>query len=162
MTLHIGGGLIESRDDPPIGRAEFDVAVVERFSVHQDIARRIPEFVTEVFVAIDSAEIEANITTCGCKSCERKPQGIGTVLVDSIWKFSACRFFDLGRQVVLHHAAATFFNQCCDINAIDERIRPWIYTSWKGTSPMNLMPIMIMRATQKKMMSKPVTRTLPG
>ena len=29
-------------------------------------------------------------------------------------------------------------------------------TSRKGTSPLNLRPIMIMRATQKKMMSKPV------
>ncbi len=34
--------------------------------------------------------------------------------------------------------------------------------SLKGTSPMNLMPIIIMRATQKKMMSKPVTSTLVG
>ncbi len=37
-----------------------------------------------------------------------------------------------------------------------------MYTSLKGTSPMNFSPIIIMRATQKKMMSKPVTRTLPG
>ena len=36
------------------------------------------------------------------------------------------------------------------------RTSAWMYTSLKGTSPMNLMPIMIMRATQKKRISKPV------
>ena len=35
-------------------------------------------------------------------------------------------------------------------------------TVLKGTSPMKWMPIIIMRATQKKMMSKPVTSTSPG
>ena len=35
-------------------------------------------------------------------------------------------------------------------------------TWWKGTSPMNLMPSMAIRATQKKMMSKPVTRQEVG
>ena len=39
---------------------------------------------------------------------------------------------------------------------------PWMYTSSNGTSSMNSTPIMIIRATQKKMMSKPVTRTLVG
>jgi myo-inositol-hexaphosphate 3-phosphohydrolase len=34
--------------------------------------------------------------------------------------------------------------------------------SRNGTSSMNLSPIMIIRATQKKMMSKPVTSTLVG
>ncbi len=36
------------------------------------------------------------------------------------------------------------------------RIRPLISTSRKGTALPKWMPIMIMRATQKKMMSKPV------
>ncbi len=39
---------------------------------------------------------------------------------------------------------------------------PVMYTSRKGTSPVNLSPIIIMRATQKKMMSKPVTSALVG
>ena len=33
------------------------------------------------------------------------------------------------------------------------RTRPWMKTSRNGTSPMNLRPIIIIRATQKKMMS---------
>ena len=36
------------------------------------------------------------------------------------------------------------------------------YTVRNGTFPMKWMPIIIMRATQKKMMSGPVTRTLFG
>ena len=42
------------------------------------------------------------------------------------------------------------------------RMSPVMYTSRNGTSPMNFRPIIIMRATQKKMMSKPVTSTLVG
>ena len=42
------------------------------------------------------------------------------------------------------------------------RIRPVMYTSRNGTSPANSRPIMIIRATQKKMMSKPVTSTVEG
>ena len=37
-----------------------------------------------------------------------------------------------------------------------------MYTSRNGTSPVKCRPSMTMRATQKKMMSKPVTRTLVG
>ena len=42
------------------------------------------------------------------------------------------------------------------------RTRPWMYTVRNGTSPMKWMPCIIIRATQKKMMSKPVTSTSPG
>ncbi len=37
-----------------------------------------------------------------------------------------------------------------------------MYTWRKGTSPMKWMPIIIMRATQKKRMSKAVTSTAVG
>ena len=41
--------------------------------------------------------------------------------------------------------------------------RPCMYTSLNGTCPsINLTPNIIMRATQKNIMSKPVTRTLVG
>ena len=36
------------------------------------------------------------------------------------------------------------------------------YTSSKGMSPMNSRPIMIMRATHRKMMSRPVLSTFVG
>jgi hypothetical protein len=43
------------------------------------------------------------------------------------------------------------------------RTRPWITTWRNGTSPsMKCSPIIIIRATQKKMMSKPVTSTSVG
>ena len=42
------------------------------------------------------------------------------------------------------------------------RTRPWSTTSSKGARPSNHVPAMIIRATQKKRMSKPVTRTLVG
>jgi len=38
----------------------------------------------------------------------------------------------------------------------------WRYTVRKGTSPMKCSPIIIMRATQKKMMSCPVSITALG
>jgi hypothetical protein len=42
------------------------------------------------------------------------------------------------------------------------RIRPCTYTSLNGISPVMCLVIMTMRATQKKMMSKPVTSTDDG
>jgi hypothetical protein len=43
------------------------------------------------------------------------------------------------------------------------RTRPWMAIFLNGTSPsMKCIPIIIMRATQKKMMSRPVTRTEVG
>ena len=39
---------------------------------------------------------------------------------------------------------------------------PWMYTSLKGISPMNLSPLMIILATQKKSMPGSVTRTEVG
>ncbi len=37
-----------------------------------------------------------------------------------------------------------------------------MHTVRNGTSPMKCSPIIIIRATQKKMMSNPVTSTSPG
>ena len=48
------------------------------------------------------------------------------------------------------------------LRPVSSRTRACRYTSWKGTWPMKCWPIIIMRATQKKMMSKPVTSTLVG
>ena len=42
------------------------------------------------------------------------------------------------------------------------RTRPVMYTSRNGTCPVRRSVTMIIRATQKKMMSKPVTSTLDG
>ena len=42
------------------------------------------------------------------------------------------------------------------------RTRPWRYTVPKGASPMFSMPIITMRATQKKRMSYPVSMTVVG
>ena len=38
----------------------------------------------------------------------------------------------------------------------------WMSTSENGISPMNSIPIISMRATQRLMMSRSVERTLPG
>ena len=42
------------------------------------------------------------------------------------------------------------------------RTRALMKTRLKGTSPMKWRPCIIIRATQKKMMSKPVTRVWVG
>ncbi len=42
------------------------------------------------------------------------------------------------------------------------RNSPWMQTSLNGGAPMWCTPLKIIRATQKKMMSKPVTGTAPG
>ena len=42
------------------------------------------------------------------------------------------------------------------------RTSPVMYTVWNGTSPANFRPSMIIRATQKKMMSNPVSSSVVG
>ena len=48
------------------------------------------------------------------------------------------------------------------LSPLSSRIRPVIYMSLKGILPVNFLVIIIMRATQKKMMSNPVTNTELG
>ena len=45
---------------------------------------------------------------------------------------------------------------------LSSRTVPWMYTSRKGISPMNSQPAMIMRATQKKIISEAVTSVWVG
>ena len=48
------------------------------------------------------------------------------------------------------------------LRPFSSRTSAWMKMSWNGTSSMNSSPIMIIRDTQKKMMSKPVTMTEVG
>ena len=48
------------------------------------------------------------------------------------------------------------------LRPILSRTMPVKYTLEKGCLPMNSSPAMIMRATQKKMISGPVTKSLVG
>ena len=70
---------------------------------------------------------------------EREAQGIGAVFVDQRQRVDdvALRLRHLGAGGIAH--------QRVDVD------------SWNGISFMKWRPIIIMRATQKKMMSKPVT-----
>jgi hypothetical protein len=45
---------------------------------------------------------------------------------------------------------------------LGSRTSAWITTSRKGAFPVNSIPIIIIRATQKKRMSKPVTSAEVG
>jgi hypothetical protein len=48
------------------------------------------------------------------------------------------------------------------LSPLAARTVPWILMRLKGTSPINSNPAMIMRATQKKMISGAVTRSEVG
>ena len=66
-------------------------------------------------------------------------------------------FTRLAAAAMLAAGAAAFTTGCTTTGLYDNA------TSLNGTAPsMQYSPIKTMRATQKKMMSKPVTRTLPG
>ena len=150
--------------------------------VHQHEPRRVPKLVAEVAVALGAAEIEAHVATRGGQGAEGEAQGVGAVGRDAVGVVTPRRLLNARRQVRLGEVAGALGHQRLKADAVDEvqagpsplplvldifwpsasRTRPWMYTCRKGTSSVNLSAIMIMRATQKKMMSWPVTSTSVG
>ena len=148
---------------------------------HRDEARGIPQLVAEVAVARDAREIEADVAARRGERGEREAQRVRAVRRDAFRELLARVLFDGRRELRLHEAGGALRDQRLEpmpstissgsmtlpfdfdiLSPDSSRIRPVMYTSRNGTSPMNLRPIIIIRATQKKMMSKPVTSTLVG
>ena len=120
VLVHLAGRLVESGTYPAIRRAEFNIAIVDGFGIHQHIASGIPEFVTEVLVAFDASDIEAYIASRRRERAECHTQCITTVGINAVGEVFARRFLDRRRKVLLHHAASTFLHQCFEFNTVDQ------------------------------------------
>ncbi len=114
--VHLRQRVSEARDDPAVGHGEFgftDQAAARgrrrsgRITLqrHEHEARRVPDLVAEVAVAVDAAEIEVDVA---CRSGERgegEAQRIGAVGRHAFGKLLARGLLDLLLEMRLHHSA---------------------------------------------------------
>ena len=77
--------------------------------IHQHETRRVPEFVAEMFVALDPSKVESNIPTSRRKRCKRETQGVGAIRIDPVRKLLPGRLLYLWLQMRLHQPGRSFF-----------------------------------------------------
>jgi hypothetical protein len=81
------------------------------------------------------------------------------------WAASATRVkrkASVPNRSITSRGSMTFPRVLLIFSPLASRTRAWITTSRKGAFPVNSIPIIIIRATQKKRMSNPVTSTDVG
>ena len=100
-------------------------------------ARRVPDLVGKIARCLDARRRQLGIVARRAAGHQGKAQRVAAVLVDHV------------ERIILAASGSDF-----EIFLPSSlRTRPCRYTVWKGTSPVNSRPSMIMRATQKKRMS---------
>src|ERR1041385_4683455 len=120
--------------------------------MHLSQTRHVPELGGKIAALLDLFLVVANVLTAGRDAHQTKAQAVGAIFINQLER--------IGRVAQrLRHLWPSL-----------SRIRPVKYTwrngmlsSSRSDLPgLNSSPAMIMRATQKKMMSGAVTRTLVG
>jgi hypothetical protein len=74
--VHVADGGSEPGPDPAIRRRVADINPYCCVSVGEDVPRRIPQFVAEIPVAVDSSEVEANVAPGRCECGKGEAQRI--------------------------------------------------------------------------------------
>ena len=88
------------------------LSAVLAFRVHQHVARGVPQLVAEVLVAVDAAEIEADVAAHRRERAEREAQRIGAVAPECRSGNCLRVFFSMrSLQVRLHQAAGALGDQ---------------------------------------------------
>ena len=117
--------------------------------VHLGEARGVPEFGCEIAVALDALRAEPDVVALRRHGGQREAQGVGAIFLDH-----AKRIDDVALRL-RHFRAGGIAHQAVDVGTAHV----------DGTAALLCMkcnPIIIIRATQKKMMSKPVTSVEVG
>jgi hypothetical protein len=188
---HLPARCAASARYPAVGQAEV-VLLAQRgllrrtswlFTVHQHEARGVPDLVAEVAVAFDAVQVELDVAAGGGERRKGEAQRVGA---EGGMPSGNCLRVPSRSSAP---AAAASGRWCAwppgsRVDAVDEvervetlpldfdifwpfssRTRPCDVHLLNGITSagfMNFRVIMIMRATQKKMMSKPVTSTSVG
>ena len=149
--------------------------------MHQYITRGIPQFVAEVAKTLDTADIELDIASGGSQRVVGKTQCISAVGRYAGGKFPARLLLDLFGQLGLHQAGGAFGDQRLQLDTINQvdgvehitlgfgHFLPMCVTNQavhidgvKGRLTAKMQAHHDHAATQKKMISKPVTSTEVG
>src|SRR6185436_3221392 len=114
----------QPRTDPAVSGRVRDfsalLSAVLALSVHQHVARRVPQLVAEVLVAIDAAEIEADVAPDRRERAQRETQSVGTVRGDAVRKLLARVLLDALAQVQLLETGGALGDQRLDVDAVDQ------------------------------------------
>ena len=157
-------------------------SAVLALAVHQHEARGVPQLVAEIAVTLAAAQIEIQRAREGRKRCEGEAQRIGAEGRECLRVILAHVFLDLLLVLGAQQTDRGLRNQVFESDAVDQvqriegvalRLRHFLAFGiahdgvdvdmrGMGTLPVKCRVIMIIRATQKKMMSKPVTSTEEG
>jgi hypothetical protein len=142
-------------------------------AVHQHEAAGVPELVAEVAIALAALAVEVDAAAQAGQRGEGEAQRIGAVGRDALGEFLLRVLAHGGCGLGPAQAGGAFAQQGFEGNAVDQvhrvehvalalgliflpcasRTRPWMYTCLNGTRPVKCVVIMIILATQKKMMS---------
>ena len=104
----LGFGTLQRADDPAIrqGQGHFAAVRVQAavlvLGVHQHVARRVPDLVAEVAVALDAAHVPLDVAAGGGQRQEGETQRVGAVGVDAVRKLLARALGDLLFLLRLH------------------------------------------------------------
>src|SRR5690606_17077992 len=122
-----GDGVVEARPDPALGPAELHRAhgSLERAvaRVHEHVARRVPELVAEVAVALDAAHVEVDGAPGQAGRSERgegEAQRVRAVGLDPLRELPARRLLDARRILGFHEPRGALGNEAFEIDAVDE------------------------------------------
>ena len=112
---HAGHGGAEAAADPAVrdgvlARAARDIRRV-LLGVHEHVARRVPQLVAEIAVALDPAEVEADVATHRGERREGEAQRVGAEGRDALRELLARRLLDRVLHLRLHQAGGALGDQ---------------------------------------------------
>lgn len=155
-----------------------DVVVAK---THESKLGGVVHLVAEFSVALDSVNIKVDVSTSGGVGTKGESHGVGTAFRDTVgerhglsvlglldlsgsrlpWCSLACRSLR-GIPEMTSRGSMTLPRDLDIFRPWASRTREWVNTSRKGMSPVSLIPSMIIRATQKKRISQPVSSMVMG
>jgi hypothetical protein len=115
---------LQAGDDPAFGKAQrlgrggrLRQALAH---VHEHEARRVPQLVAEVAVALATAEVELEVAPGARERGEREAQGIRTERRDAVGEFLARALRDRCGLFRVHQAGGALLDERFQVDAVDE------------------------------------------
>ncbi len=119
VVMHLLDGVTQPCLDPAVGHRKLHVASVQVLRVGEHKPGGIPKFVAEVAVALNPAQVKADVPPGGGQRGEGKAQRVGAILWNTRGKLAPGGGLDFVLEVGLHHALGALGQQRIQIHAVD-------------------------------------------
>ena len=103
-----------------VGFGVVHEAAILAFTIHQDKARGVPQFVAEVAIALAALAVEIDTASQTGQGCEGEAQGISAVSGNALWKFFLGVFAHLRGCFGFAQTLAAFVQQRFKRNAVNQ------------------------------------------